>query len=325
MDSSSDTPTRSGGGSDDGVELQKLTPTSEASDDTSYARADSVVDVKEIELFECRICSEDDVAGNLECPCKCAGTVKWAHHECVQKWINEKGNKLCEICNSEFQGDFSVPEPAQLRDLSLDALSALPFLGPFRQRYMVRTAGGFSDVPIISLGDEMGNADMSNVSSQRVGGAYCLTLGLLMLGTVLLHRSSLALEENGPHNGTSSSVQLPSPSVGAVHQYPHPRHETAWHASHRSSPQEANLDIGVLMFWFLIRIFLVILPLLVVMRVFMTVREARHREEVAREAASSTRVSQLDVVRLLQQMEAGAFRSPGGSSYSLQRNYGGGA
>lgn len=31
------------------------------------------------------------------------------HHSCLQRWIDEKGDRSCEICKQEFQGDYTDP------------------------------------------------------------------------------------------------------------------------------------------------------------------------------------------------------------------------
>ncbi|KAL6878208.1 hypothetical protein ACP4OV_012378 [Aristida adscensionis] len=46
-----------------------------------------------IGMVECCICQEDP-AKNLESPCACSGSLKYAHRECVQRWCNEKGDNL---------------------------------------------------------------------------------------------------------------------------------------------------------------------------------------------------------------------------------------
>ncbi|EXB44691.1 E3 ubiquitin-protein ligase MARCH4 [Morus notabilis] len=52
-----------------------------------------------IQTSECRICQEEDTLKNLEVPCACSGSLKFAHRKCVQRWCNEKGDVTCEICN----------------------------------------------------------------------------------------------------------------------------------------------------------------------------------------------------------------------------------
>ncbi|KAL0343404.1 UNVERIFIED_CONTAM: hypothetical protein Sangu_1227800 [Sesamum angustifolium] len=50
-------------------------------------------------LAECRICHDEDEDSNMEVPCSCRGSLKYAHRKCVQRWCNEKGDTICEICN----------------------------------------------------------------------------------------------------------------------------------------------------------------------------------------------------------------------------------
>lgn len=58
---------------------------------------------------ECRICQEEDEISNLESPCACSGSLKFAHRKCVQHWCNEKGDTLCEICQKPFEGGYATP------------------------------------------------------------------------------------------------------------------------------------------------------------------------------------------------------------------------
>uniref|UniRef100_A0A452YT00 RING-CH-type domain-containing protein n=2 Tax=Aegilops tauschii subsp. strangulata TaxID=200361 RepID=A0A452YT00_AEGTS len=51
---------------------------------------------------QCRICHEeegdDGCATAMESPCGCSGSLKYAHRGCVQRWCDEKGSTVCEIC-----------------------------------------------------------------------------------------------------------------------------------------------------------------------------------------------------------------------------------
>ncbi|GAQ79941.1 Zinc finger RING-CH-type domain containing protein [Klebsormidium nitens] len=67
--------------------------------------------VGESELIECRICQEEDELANLDTPCACTGSVKYAHPKCVQRWSNEKGDAVCEICHQPYKGYTAVPRP----------------------------------------------------------------------------------------------------------------------------------------------------------------------------------------------------------------------
>ncbi|XP_042458420.1 uncharacterized protein LOC122042384 [Zingiber officinale] len=52
-----------------------------------------------IQSVDCRICQEEDHVENLEVPCACNGSLKYAHRACIQRWCNEKGDTTCEICH----------------------------------------------------------------------------------------------------------------------------------------------------------------------------------------------------------------------------------
>lgn len=60
-------------------------------------------------LVECRICKDEDEDSNMETPCSCCGSLKYAHRKCVQRWCNEKGDTMCEICQQQFKPDYTAP------------------------------------------------------------------------------------------------------------------------------------------------------------------------------------------------------------------------
>ncbi|XP_008811797.2 uncharacterized protein LOC103722871 isoform X2 [Phoenix dactylifera] len=62
-------------------------------------------------LVECRICQEEDVDSNMEIPCACCGSLKYAHRKCIQRWCNEKGDTICEICLQQFKPGYTAPPP----------------------------------------------------------------------------------------------------------------------------------------------------------------------------------------------------------------------
>ncbi|KAI5066873.1 hypothetical protein GOP47_0017401 [Adiantum capillus-veneris] len=65
---------------------------------------------------ECRICQEEDEVLNLEAPCACTGSLKFAHRKCVQHWCNEKGDTVCEICCKPYEGGYTVPSSSARAD-----------------------------------------------------------------------------------------------------------------------------------------------------------------------------------------------------------------
>ncbi|KDP22672.1 hypothetical protein JCGZ_02514 [Jatropha curcas] len=62
-------------------------------------------------LVECRICHDEDEDMNMEVPCSCCGSLKYAHRKCVQRWCNEKGDTVCEICHQQFKPGYTAPPP----------------------------------------------------------------------------------------------------------------------------------------------------------------------------------------------------------------------
>ncbi|KAG0517679.1 hypothetical protein BDA96_09G109900 [Sorghum bicolor] len=62
-------------------------------------------------LMQCRICHEEENEGRaiMESPCGCSGSLKYAHRGCVQRWCDEKGSTLCEICLQNFEPGYTMP------------------------------------------------------------------------------------------------------------------------------------------------------------------------------------------------------------------------
>nr|GEU35964.1 uncharacterized protein [Tanacetum cinerariifolium] len=60
-------------------------------------------------MVECRICQDEDYDSNMESPCSCCGSLKYAHRKCVQRWCNQKGNIVCEICHQKFKPGYTAP------------------------------------------------------------------------------------------------------------------------------------------------------------------------------------------------------------------------
>ncbi|KAL0326929.1 UNVERIFIED_CONTAM: hypothetical protein Sangu_1770900 [Sesamum angustifolium] len=72
---------------------------------------DSEASLSPRKLVECRICQDEDVDSKMESPCSCSGSLKYAHRKCVQRWCNEKGDTMCEICHQQFKPGYTAPPP----------------------------------------------------------------------------------------------------------------------------------------------------------------------------------------------------------------------
>ncbi|CAG9332065.1 unnamed protein product [Blepharisma stoltei] len=61
----------------------------------------------------CRICLEPEAPENkLISPCKCAGSVKYVHEECLKTWLasldEDIENGKCELCSTKFLMDYKI-------------------------------------------------------------------------------------------------------------------------------------------------------------------------------------------------------------------------
>ena len=52
----------------------------------------------------CRICrGEGTTTQPLYYPCKCSGSIKFVHQECLMEWLSHSQKKYCELCKSSFR------------------------------------------------------------------------------------------------------------------------------------------------------------------------------------------------------------------------------
>ena len=52
----------------------------------------------------CRICrSEGNSAEPLFHPCKCSGSIKFVHQDCLMEWLTHSNKKHCELCKTPFR------------------------------------------------------------------------------------------------------------------------------------------------------------------------------------------------------------------------------
>lgn len=58
----------------------------------------------EVEERECRICrGEDEPDRPLFHPCRCSGSIKYTHEDCLVNWLSQSGSNRCELCNHSFR------------------------------------------------------------------------------------------------------------------------------------------------------------------------------------------------------------------------------
>ncbi|CAN1137887.1 Probable E3 ubiquitin ligase SUD1 [Linum perenne] len=156
-----------------------------------------------IQTVECRICQEEDSLVNLETPCACSGSLKYAHRKCVQRWCNEKGDVICEICCKPYQHGYTAPPPApQLEDTAIDIGEGWTLAG---------TPLDLQDPRILAMAaaerhlleaeyDEYGDGSAN-------GASFCRTAALILMALLLLkHTMSLSNSDGDDDAATFFSL-----------------------------------------------------------------------------------------------------------------------
>lgn len=91
---------------------------------------------EEDEELECRVCREGRSQGPLLRPCRCAGSIRYAHEDCLLQWLRHSGKTSCELCKHRFafRPVYAPDSPAQVpasdvakRCLRKFACESLPF------------------------------------------------------------------------------------------------------------------------------------------------------------------------------------------------------
>lgn len=173
---------------------------SSAAVDGADERVDEIEDSGEdaplLQAAECRICQEEDRIQNLESPCACSGSLKYAHRKCVQRWCNEKGDITCEICHQPYQPGYTAPPPPPRPDeTAIDigggwTISGAPLdLRDPRLLAMAEAERHFLEA-------EYDEYAASNAS----GAAFCRSAALILMALLLL-RHALSLSSDGDGEG----------------------------------------------------------------------------------------------------------------------------
>ncbi|KAK7337512.1 hypothetical protein VNO77_18091 [Canavalia gladiata] len=134
----------------------------------------------------CRICHEEEFESSksLEAPCACSGTVKFAHRDCVQRWCNEKGNTICEICLQQYEPGYTAP-PKKCKINNDEAMS----IRGEEEASNARIEGTVEGVALES--------DYSECSSAADRSASCCRSLAIAFTFVLLVRHLFAVLTNG--------------------------------------------------------------------------------------------------------------------------------
>ncbi|CAF2145074.1 hypothetical protein BRARA_B03815 [Brassica rapa] len=177
-----------GGSNESSGECSRAQATTKPIDDKEGSEQEHVIDEEEplIQSVECRICQEEDSVKNLESPCSCSGSLKYAHRKCVQRWCNEKGDTICEICHKSYQPGYTAPPPDDtIIDMGEDWANGVPLdLNDPRILAMAAAERHFFD------------ADYDEYADSNSSGTAFLRSAALILMALLLLRHAMNLSNN---------------------------------------------------------------------------------------------------------------------------------
>ncbi|XP_021761622.1 uncharacterized protein LOC110726450 [Chenopodium quinoa] len=175
---------------------------------TSYEPGEVRADVPDeeqplIQGVECRICQEEDSVKNLEVPCSCSGSLKYAHRKCVQRWCNEKGDIICEICHQPYQPGYTAPPPPPADDTAIDisaqwTVSGAPLdLNDPRLLAMAAAERHLLEAEYDEYADTNAN-----------GAAFCRSAALILMALLLLRHALYVTSPDGEDDDVSTFFSL---------------------------------------------------------------------------------------------------------------------
>ncbi|KAG8383086.1 hypothetical protein BUALT_Bualt05G0148000 [Buddleja alternifolia] len=170
-----------------------------------------------IGIGECRICQEEDSVNNLESPCACSGSLKYAHRKCVQHWCNEKGDITCEICHQPYQPGYTAPPRPPSDETNIDMGGVWQLSG---------TPLDMNDPRLRAIAEaerQLFDADYDEYNgTNNSGAAFCRSAALIVssyyskLMALLLLRHALSLTGDGDGDGDEDASTFFSVSESAL-------------------------------------------------------------------------------------------------------------
>ncbi|XP_022885187.1 uncharacterized protein LOC111401611 [Olea europaea var. sylvestris] len=137
-----------------------------------------------LESMECRICQEEDSVKNLEIPCACSGTLKYAHRKCVQHWCNEKGDIICEICHQPYQHGYTSSPHLHPDDTAVEISGGWTIAGNPLDLHDPRL------LAVAGTEHHVLEADYDEyVDSSASGAAFCRSATLILMALLLLRHT----------------------------------------------------------------------------------------------------------------------------------------
>ncbi|OWM86093.1 uncharacterized protein LOC116209899 [Punica granatum] len=133
-------------------------------------------------ISHCRICHEAEFESSqsLEAPCACSGTVKFAHRDCIQRWCNEKGSTICEICLQNYEpGYTATSKKSQSIEAAVTIRDSLQVRRTEHEQLGLRA--------VTTSDEEADDSDYSECTSAADrGAAFCRSFAFTFTGFLLL-------------------------------------------------------------------------------------------------------------------------------------------
>ncbi|XP_042407621.1 uncharacterized protein LOC121997333 [Zingiber officinale] len=155
-----------------------------------------------IQMVECRICQEEDHMKNLEVPCACNGSLKYAHRACVQRWCNEKGDITCEICHEQYKSGYTAPPLADPDETRIDINGGWIISG---------SSLDFHDPRILAMAtarSQLVDAEYDEYATNASGAAFCRSTVLIFMALLLLRHALTLTDADGDEDDASSFFSL---------------------------------------------------------------------------------------------------------------------
>ncbi|KAH0451553.1 hypothetical protein IEQ34_018852 [Dendrobium chrysotoxum] len=156
-----------------------------------------------LQLVECRICQEEDHIKNLENPCACSGSLKYAHRNCVQRWCNEKGDITCEICHENYKPGYYAP-PRSSDETTIDIRQVILF--DIEDWTITSAHLDLRDPSFLAIAAAQRHfleAEYDDYATTNASGAaFCRSAALILMALLLL-RHALSVSGEGDDNASA--------------------------------------------------------------------------------------------------------------------------
>ncbi|KAJ9173022.1 hypothetical protein P3X46_016200 [Hevea brasiliensis] len=187
---------------------QQATPSGsqDNTSDLSSQRMDLDFRTSSRKLVECRICHDEDEDTNMEAPCSCCGSLKYAHRKCVQRWCNEKGDTICEICHQQFKPGYTAPPP-------LFHYGGIPMnfsISIFRGNWEIsrRDLNNPGFIAMVNTDHEFIDSDFDDYSAPSTRSLMCCRVVAIIFMVLLALRHTLPIINSGAGDYSTTMFML---------------------------------------------------------------------------------------------------------------------